>query len=132
MSAQLAEGLLAVLWLNMCRQAQRLADGHSKLFREQVSHTLLASLIVEQRWGLEVPVHTEGGVEQPGVLNFDPSNWADEEHDYDLEMCIFGNIVTDIERGDWHHIEHYMRRAEFFHDLPRDSIRRLPGGSPMR
>ena len=132
MTAQLAEGLLCVLWMDRCRQTQRLTQGHPKGYREEVTRTLLASFIAEQRWGLAMQVATEDGVEQPGVLNFDPSNWTDEEHDYDLEMGIFGNIVTDIERGDWHHIEHYMRRAEFFHDLPRNSIRRLPQGAPSR
>ena len=132
MAVQMAEGLLAVIWLDRCRQTQRLTQGHGQGYREEVVRTLLASFIAEQRWGLAMQVATEDGVEQPGVLNFDPSNWTDEEHDYDLEMCIFGNIVTDIERGDWHHIEHYMRRAEFFHDLPRNSIRRLPPGAPSR
>ena len=132
MSAQLAEHLLAVLWMDRCRQAQRLAEGRSKLFREEVVRTLLTSFITEQRWGLGVQVINEEGMQEPGVLNFDPSDWADEEHPHFLEQCIFDKIVLDVERGEWNRIEHYMDRAEFFHDLPAGSIRRLPEGSRMR
>ena len=132
MSAHLAEGLLAVLWMDRFRQTQRLGQDRSKFFREEVARTLLASFIAEQRWGLAMPVATEDGVEQPGVLNFEPSGWATDEHPHVLEQCIFGSIVTDVERGEWQQINYYMRRAEFFHDLPSGSLRRLPEGAPSR
>ena len=130
----LGEQILQVVWLDRCRQTQRLCQGRPRDFTNEVARTLLASFITEQRWGLAMPVANEDGyAREPGVFNFDPSGWTtDYEHPHFLEMCIFGNIVTDVERGEWRHIDYYIRRAEFFHDLPRGSLRILPAGSPSR
>ena len=132
MAAQLAEQLLAVLWLDRCRQVQRLGQGRTRAYREELARVFLAAFIAEQRWGLASPVATEDGVEQPGVLNFDPAGWSGNYHPHFLEMCIFDNIVTDVERGEWVQIDVYMNRAEFFAGIPRGSLRRLPEGAPSR
>ena len=123
-----------VVWLDRCRQTKRLCQGRPRDFTNEVARTLLASFITEQRWGLAMPVANEDGyVREPGVFNFDPSGWTtDYDHPHFLEMCIFGNIVTDVERGEWQHIDYYMRRAEFFHEAAFvSSLRaRLRASSP--
>ena len=132
MSTHLAEGLLAVMWLDRCRQTQLLSEAGAN--RDEVAHTLLASFIVDQRWGVgSGAVGDEGDLQIEGILNFDPSGWrADFDHAHVIEQGIFANLVRDAERGAWHHIDYYMRRAEFFGGLPPGTLRRLPEGSRMR
>ena len=132
MSVQMAEGLLAVIWLDRCRQAQLLAEAGNDI--RQVAHVLLAPFIAQQRWGLDTPVlDDEGKVFEAGVLNFNPVGWgADLEHPHFLEQCMLGGIVADVQRGEFQNIEYYMRRTEFFAGIRRGSLRRLPEGSRMR
>ena len=128
MSVQMAEGLLAVIWLDRCRQAQRLTEGQGRGYREEVVRVLLASLITEQRWGFG------GGVldQTAGIFNFDPAGWVGQRHAHWVEEILFNRIVEDIQDGSWRHIEDYMLYMEFFGRFPPDSIHRLPEGSPMR
>ena len=132
MAAQLAENLLAVLWMDRCRQTQLLAQGGANV--HQVAHTILAPFITGQRWGVATQVmDDEGDLQIEGVLNFDPSGWrVDLDHAHVIEQGIFVNLVRDVGRGEWMPIEGYIRRAEFFGGLPRGSIRRLPPGAPRR
>ena len=126
MSVQLAEQLLAVLWLDRCRQAQLLAQGGAHM--PAVVRIMLCSFIEEQGWGFESGVFDDEGTHhEGGVLNF---HVLDANHF--VEELIFGKLMADIERGEWMPIEGYIRRAEFFGGLPGGSIRRLPPGAPSR
>jgi hypothetical protein len=130
MSTQLAEGLLAVLWLDRCRQVQRLTQGRTKEFREEVVRELLTAFIAEQRWGLGPnTVDDEGVVYAEGVLNFEGMRGPG---DYWVEELILSKIMVDIEHGAWMPIEGYMRRVEFFGGFPSGSLRRLPVGAHSR
>ena len=134
MSTQLAEGLLAVAWLDRCRQAQRLAQGRTKDFREEVVHTMLTSFIAEQRWGFGPnTIDDEGVVQVEGVLNFEATRGpGDHLTDHLAEVLMLGRIMEDIQRGAWHPTEGYMRRVEFFWGFPPGSLRRLPVCAPSR
>ena len=128
MSAQLAEGLLAVIWLDRCRQAQRLTEGRAKEFREEVVRVTLTSFIAEQRWGVGPGVVDDEGAHQAeGVFNFDAVG-----ADYWLEEMILARITNDILAGAWKPIYEYMRILEFFASIPRGSLRQLPEGAPSR
>ena len=130
MSAQLAEHLLAVLWLDRCRQTQRLSQGRAKDYREEVVRTMLTAFIAEQRWGFGPnTVDDEGVVYVEGVLNFEGMRGP---NDYWVEELILSKIMEDTQRGAWQPIEGYMRRVEFFGGFPPGSLRRLPEGAPSR
>ena len=126
MSVQLAEQLLAVLWLDRCRQAQLLAQGGTDT--ATVVRIMLCSFIEEEGWGFEPGVFDDEGIyHEGGLLNFtvlDANHFAEE--------LIFNKLMEDIERGEWMPIEGYMRRAEFFGGFPRGSLQRLPTGAPSR
>ena len=133
MSTQLAEGLLAVLWLDRCRQVQRLTQGRTKEFREEVVRELLTAFIAEQRWGFAAPVADDEGVHVEGVLNFEATKGpGDHLKDHFPEVLILGRITEDIQIGQWKNIEDYMKGAEFFGGFPPGSLRRLPPGAPSR
>ena len=130
MAIQMAEGLLAALWLDRCRQAQRLTAGQGLGYREEVVHTMLTTFLVEQRWGLNAnTVDDEGVIYAGGVLNFKRTR---PPGDYWLEDLIANKLVMDIERGTWTTPSDYMRGAEFFTGFPPGSLRRLPPGAPSR
>ena len=127
-SAQLAEGLLAVIWLDRCRQVQLLAEGGAH--RAELIRAVLLPFIVEQRWGFEPGVVDDAGARQAaGVLKFEATSVA---ADHVAEEMIFNKIIMDIEAGAWQPIEGYMRRADFFGGFPPGSLRRLPAGAPSR
>ena len=128
MSAQLAEQLLALLWLDRCRQAQRLMEGRTQPFRVEVVRVTLISFIAEQRWGVGPGVVDDEGAHQAeGVLNFDAVG-----ADYWLEEMMLTRIANDIQAGAWRPIQVYMHIIEFFAGIPRGSLRRLPAGAPSR
>ena len=126
MAAQLAENLLQVLWLDRCRQAQRLTQGGADA--AAVVRIMLCSFIEEQGWGFEPGVFDDEGVYHEGCdLNF---SVLDDDHF--AEDLLFNRLRGDIERGEWMPVEGYIRRTEFFGGFPRNSLRRLPPGAPSR
>ena len=126
MAAQLAENLLQVLWLDRCRQAQRLTQGGAEA--AVVVRIMLCSFIEEQGWGFEPGVFDDEGVyHEGGVLNF---SVLDDDHF--AEDLLFNGLRRDIERGEWMPVEGYIHRVEFFGGFPRGSLRRLPPGAPSR
>ena len=126
MAAQLAEQILAVLWMDRCRQAQLLVQGGVNY--HQVARTTLTPFIAGQRWGIDGDVlDDEGVLHEGGVLNFDVL-----DADHFVEELIYNRLRVDIERGEWMPIEGYIRRAEFFGGFPRGCLQRLPPGAPSR
>jgi hypothetical protein len=134
MSAQLAEQLLAVIWLDRCRQVQLLSQGRALAFRVEMTRALLIPFVVEQRWGFGPDaVDDEGDLQVEGILNFDPTDWVPgEHHAHWVEELILTRIMSDIGSCTWHPIHFYMQRIEFFWRFPPGSLRRLPEGAPMR
>ena len=133
MTAQLAKGLLAVIWLDRCRQVQLLSQGHAKPFREDMVRALLLPFVAEQRWGFGPNIiDDEGVVQVEGVLNFEATRPPGEHLDHFAELLILGRIVEDIQRGQWKSIKDYMKGAELFGGFPPGSLRRLPPGAPSR
>ena len=114
MSAQLAENLLAVLWLDRCRQVQLLSQGRELAARVEITRTLLIPFVVEQRWGFE-----PGNIQAAGILNFDSVGVGALGSDHLAEELILNRIIIDIENCAWHPLEGYMRCAEFFCGTPR-------------
>ena len=133
MAAQLAEQLLAVMWLDRCRQAQRLTEGQARGYREEVVRVLLASFLVEQRWGFGPNIiDDEGVVQVEGVLNFEATRPPGEHVDHFAEQLIMARLVVDVQLGQWTTPNEYMRGAEFFGGFPRGSLRRLTPGAASR
>ena len=133
MAAQLAEQILAVIWLDRSRQAQRLTVGQGQGYREDVVRMLLASYLVEQRWGFGPNImDDEGNIQLEGVLNFDAMRPPGEHVNYFAEQLVLGRLVGDVQRGDWKTPKEYMSSVEFFGGFPRGSLRRLPPGAPSR
>ena len=134
MASQLADQLLAVIWLDRCRQVQLLSQGRARSVRDEMVRALLIAFIVEQRWGFGPGVvDDEGVLHAEGILNFDSTDWVpDEYHAHCVEELITNRIILDIESCAWQPIRFYMERIEFVWCFPPGSLRRLPEGAPMR
>ena len=134
MSAELAEQLLAVIWLDRWRQVQLLSQGRTLPFRIEMIRALLISFIVEEHWGFGPGAVDDASIPQvEGILNFDPTDWIPgDEHPHWVEELIVSRLISDIENCTWHPIQFYMQRFEAFWKFPPGSLCRLPEGAPMR